>query len=192
MAAARLARGNLIRPSQRYSTDHGLDENDIDWPRRLKAVVEIVPVHDGTLPKNLLRTVYRASQGGVIALALTDVTAAVVDKVMDDIVPLFPLNIPGIRYIDTENQSMLARIICRADVAFGDTILFRRIALEAGFEPPLPFSWQFGGGNGPASSSAHASWPSPTASPTILSGRIFAEYPLCRGDAEAFKSETSR
>jgi hypothetical protein len=124
------------------------DTSDPDWPRRLQAVIEIVPGRGGDLPVDLLRNIYRASQGGVIALALTDVTAAIVNTVMDRIVPLFPLTIPGIRYIDTANRSMLARIIYRADVVFGDTVQFRRTAVEIGFEPPLPFSWQFAADGG--------------------------------------------
>jgi hypothetical protein len=155
MSAARsVQHGELLRPDPGYSTGHFTGATDLDWPRRLKAVVEIIPGPNCVLPESLLRNIYCASQGGVIALALTDVTAAIVNKVMDRIVPLFPLSIPGIRYIDTANRSMLARIICRADVAFGDTVQFRTAALEVGFEPPLPFSWQFGRGDGPMASSA--------------------------------------
>jgi hypothetical protein len=180
MAVAHSARREL--PDPKYSMDHFTGATDLDWPRRLKAVVEIIPGPNCVLPEGLLRNIYCASKGGVIALALTDVTAEVVNKVMDRIVPLFPLSIPGIRYIDTADHSMLACIICRADVAFGDTIEFRRIALEVGFEPPLPFSWQFGTDDALMGASAHASRPLPVRSPTISTSRRFANYPLHHGE----------
>lgn len=198
MAAAHSARRELLRPDPRYSMGHLMDARDLDWPRRLKAVVEIIPGPNCVLPESLLRNIYRASQGGVIALALTDVTAAIVNKVMDRIVPLFPLSIPGIRYIDTANHSMLARIIRRADAAFGDTIQFRRIALEVGFEPPLPFSWQFGADDGLMGPSACASRLLPVGSPAISLSRTFAEHSLHHGknsrkrDAGASNPEAQR
>jgi hypothetical protein len=167
---------------------HFSDTSDPDWPRRLQAVIEIVPGRGGDLPENLLRNIYRASQGGVIALALTDVTAAIVNKVMDRIVPLFPLTIPGIRYIDTANRSMLARIIYRADVAFGDTVQFRRTAVEVGFEPPLPFSWQFGADDGrPMAPPACASRRPQAVLPAISLPRVFPgeECPRRCGETSA-------
>jgi hypothetical protein len=181
MAVAHSARREL--PDPKYSMGHFTGATDLDWPRRLKAVVEIIPGPNRVLPEDLLRNIYCASQGGVIALALTDVTAAIVNTVMDRIVPLFPLSIPGIRYIDTANPSALARIICRADIAFGDTVQFRRIALEVGFEPPLPFSWQFGTDDELMGPSAYASrLLLPAGSPAISMSRTFAKYPLHHGE----------
>lgn len=181
MAVAHPTHKVLLRPGLRHVGNFP-DTSDPDWPRRLKAIVEIVPARRGELPENLLRNIYRASQGGVIALALTHVTAAIVNKVMDRIVPLFPLTIPGIRYIDTANRSLLARIICRADAAFGDTAQFRRTALEVGFEPPLPFSWQFGADGGwPAAPPARAaSRRRPAVLPAISLPKVFPgeECPL--------------
>ncbi len=166
------------------------DAMDPDWPRRLKAIIEIVPGRRGELPETLLRNIYRASQGGVIALALTDVTAAIVNTLMDRIVPLFPLTIPGVRYIDTANRSKLARIICRADVAFGDTVRFRTTALEVGFKPPLPFSWQFEGDDGRlAAPPACAFWRLPAVASAISLPRAFSGEERPRASGPIISSE---
>jgi hypothetical protein len=59
----------------------------------IRAVVEILPGADGEPSEHLLWKTYRASWGGVIALALNGVTIAAVNRVMDRIVPQFPLTI---------------------------------------------------------------------------------------------------
>jgi hypothetical protein len=117
------------------------------WPSRLKAVVEIRPGFDGELPQDLLRTIYSASQDGTVALSLTNVAVAAVNKVLDQIVPLFPLTIPGVRYLRTDNTPLLTWVLDRATGAFGDSDTFRRAAFAAGFSQPLPFSRQFDKGD---------------------------------------------
>ena len=94
----------------------------------IRAVVEIVPTADGKLPECLLWNAYRASRSGVIALALTDVTVEAVNRVMDGIVPHFPLDIPGVVYIDAQNRPLLAWVLDQAELIFGQTNEFRRLA----------------------------------------------------------------
>ena len=94
----------------------------------IRAVVEVVPAGDGKPPECLLWNAYRASWSGVIALALNSVTIEAVNRVMDGIVPHFPLDIPGVVYIDTQNRPLLAWVLNNADLIFGQTNEFRRMA----------------------------------------------------------------
>ena len=97
----------------------------------IRAVVEVLPGADGKPPEYLLWKTYRASWGGTIALALNGVTAAAVDRVMDRIVPHFSLDIPGVVYIDAQNKPLLSWVLNNADLIFGQTTEFRRMAPKA-------------------------------------------------------------
>lgn len=119
------------------------DGRDRGWPRNLLAVVEILPDEEGLLSADLLRAAYGASRDGVIALALTGVTVPAVNAVMDRIVPDFPLDIPGIRYLTTPNRPLLSSVLARAPFAFGESDAFRTAAAEIGFRSPPRSSRSF-------------------------------------------------
>ena len=106
---------------------------------RIRAVVEIVPGPDGKPPADVLWQAYSASRSGVIVLALNGVTAAAVDRVMDGIVPHFPLNIPGVLYLDAENKPLLSWVLNNTDMVFGQTDQFRTMAPQfAAVFGPVP------------------------------------------------------
>lgn len=96
----------------------------------IRAAVEVVPARYGKPPEYLLWNAYRASWRGAVALALNGVTVEAVDRVMDEIVPHFPVDIPGVVYIDARNRPLLAWVLDRAELIFGQTNEFRRTAPE--------------------------------------------------------------
>ena len=104
---------------------------------RIRAVVEIVPGLGGKPPADVLWQAYSASRSGVIVLALNGVKPAAVDRIMDGIVPHFPLNIPGVLYLDAENKPLLAWVLNNTDMVFSQTDLFRTMApnFAAAFNP---------------------------------------------------------
>jgi hypothetical protein len=106
---------------------------------RIRGVVEVVPGPDGKPPADVLWQAYCASRSGVIVLALNGVTAAAVDRVMDGIVPHFPLNIPGVLYLDAENKPLLSWVLNNTDMVFGQTDQFRTMAPQfAAVFGPVP------------------------------------------------------
>ena len=123
---ARSFRGRSMLPQ----TDRGGIAEVPNYVRltRIRAVLEIVPGPDGRPPENLLWNAYRASQSGVIVFALNGVTVASVNKVMDGIVPHFPLNIPGVLYIDAQDRCLLTWVLNRAKMIFWQTNAFQRVA----------------------------------------------------------------
>jgi hypothetical protein len=126
---ARLLRGPSARP--RTGSGDLVEVPDYVRLANIWAVVEVVPGADGTPPEHLLWKTYRASSSGVIALALNGVTAPAVNRVMDRIVPQFPLDIPGVVYIDAQNKPLLAWVLNNASLIFGQTDEFRRMAPRA-------------------------------------------------------------
>jgi hypothetical protein len=98
---------------------------------RIRVVLEIIPGPDGKPPEDVLWNAYRASQSGVIVFALNGVTVASVNKIMDRIVPHFPLNIPGVLYIDAQDKCLLAWVLNRAKLIFWQTDAFQRAARKS-------------------------------------------------------------
>jgi hypothetical protein len=98
---------------------------------KIRAVLEIVAGPDGKPPEDVLWNAYRASQSGVIVFALNGVTIASVNKIMDRIVPCFPLNIPGVLYIDAQDRCLLAWVLNRAKLIFWQTNAFQSVARKS-------------------------------------------------------------
>ncbi len=98
---------------------------------RPQALIEIAPDADGQAPGRLLMRAYAASQTGLIVLSLTAITSAAVDEVLDQIVPHFPLNIAGVRYISTFDHGALAWALRDCASVFGDSGPFLAAIFEA-------------------------------------------------------------
>ena len=105
------------------------------------ALIEVVRDPDGAPPGPLLRLLYQASGMGEIVLALRDIEWQDVDAELDSLVPLIPLNIPGIRYIDARDpQAVLnAAATTKLIVAATDEFACLVGAMDAHRRPnPLP------------------------------------------------------
>ena len=136
--------GRPVQPLRDHSEQAWIWPRDLvkipDYVRlaNIRAVVEVLPGADDKPPEWFLWTIYRASWGGTIALALNGVTAAAVDRVMDKIVPLFSLDIPGVVYIDAQNKPLLSWVLNNTDLIFAQTAEFRRMVPKA-----LPISMPY-------------------------------------------------
>jgi hypothetical protein len=80
-----------------------------------QTVIEICPKPDGSIPEELIRKAYLASQSMAIVLILRDISPKVVDPTLDDLVPHLPLNIPGVKYVRVQDQAEVSRALVNAD-----------------------------------------------------------------------------
>ena len=97
------------------------------------AVIEVTRHPQGSSFRELVTSAYYASQKGVIVLVLNGVTPAEVDAVLDPIVPLLPLTIPGLRYCDVNDLEAFRDAVLRArEVRCHFSTLLR---LEGAYEP---------------------------------------------------------
>ena len=78
------------------------------------AVIEVTPRPAGCSFKELVTSAYYASQRGPIVLVLNGVSAAEVDSVLDPVVPLLPLTIPGLRYCDVTDLPAFREAVLHA------------------------------------------------------------------------------
>jgi hypothetical protein len=78
------------------------------------AVVEVTPEPEGCTFADLVSSTYYDSQKGLIVLVLNGVTPGQVDAVLDPIVPLLPLTIPGLRYCDVDDLAALRDAVLHA------------------------------------------------------------------------------
>lgn len=92
---------------------------------RSRAVIEIIPDLDGQLPAQLIMEAYRASRRGTIIFILRDVTPSAVDLILDDLVPNMSLSLPGVEYVDADNELSVLEAILSAEVIFAATARFR-------------------------------------------------------------------
>jgi hypothetical protein len=97
-----------------------------------QAVVEIAPDADGQLPVELIRHAYRASEQGLIVLILQDITPSAVDRILDPLVSMSRLDIPGVLYIDAKNQSAVLQAVHDAQVIFAATDRLRSLIAAFG------------------------------------------------------------
>ena len=101
------------RASQSHlPTEVGL-ASDLNEEKRPWAAVEIAPTAKGQLPATLVRWAYRASQIGVVALVLNGIDARDVNRVLDPLVPLLPLTIPGVIYLHMDDDPRVQEAIFR-------------------------------------------------------------------------------
>lgn len=89
------------------------------------AVVEIAPTEEGKPPENLIRCAYRASQTGSVAFILNGIAPQAVDLVLDPIVPGLPLAIPGVLYLQIQDDVRVHDAVRSAQIVFVATDQFR-------------------------------------------------------------------
>lgn len=82
----------------------------------LAALIEIVPTADGVLPHELIADAYRSSVADPVALVFDDALVRAVDRVLDALVPLLPLGIPGVRYVSAADVAQVAHLARQARV----------------------------------------------------------------------------
>jgi hypothetical protein len=99
-----------------------------------QAVIEISPQADGQLPTELILAAYRASERGPIVFVLRGVTAADIDRILDDLVPLLPVSIPGVKYVDIKNEGAILDAVSEAGMIFADTDHFRTFVRNLNIE----------------------------------------------------------
>jgi hypothetical protein len=64
------------------------------------AVVTVTAHPVGSSFETVVRNAYRASRDGIVIMVLDGVSTTEVDDALDPLVPLLPLTIPGVRYVD--------------------------------------------------------------------------------------------
>jgi hypothetical protein len=89
------------------------------------AVVEVGRQPDGALQGELIASAYHASLAAPVLLVLDRVSPAEVDKVLDDVVRSSPLNRPGVRYADVEDDATVLAAATRAHRTFARSDRFR-------------------------------------------------------------------
>jgi|GEM_PF-4690643 len=83
----------------------------VSLPSQIPSVIEVTREPPGISMCQLVRNAYVASRQRVITLVLNGVTTEEVDAALDSIVPLYPLDIPGLKYVLIENwQCSAARL----------------------------------------------------------------------------------
>lgn len=104
---------------------------------RAQAMIEIVASRDGRVPAELVCTAYRASVRGPIVLVLNGVCWQDVDRALDGLVVLLPLDIPGIVYVDVADEAAVLSAARETEKIWGVTQRFRRIVgqLSLGLDP---------------------------------------------------------
>jgi len=86
--------------------------------RGIQAVVEIAYSPSGDLPADLIRQAYMASQYGMVVFVLAGPTAREIDRVLDDVVQHLPLDIPGVRYVDSQDKASVLEFLVGAEQVF--------------------------------------------------------------------------
>jgi hypothetical protein len=87
----------------------------------IQALIEITYQAPRKLPYNLLRMAYAASRFGEIGFVLSGPTALEINRVLDDLVPCFPLDIPGVRYIRSADHISILKAAATAQHVFAPT-----------------------------------------------------------------------
>lgn len=77
------------------------------FPRDVPPMIEVTRDPPGISMGQLVRDAYEASRERVIVLLLKGVTTEEVDAALDPIVPLYPLDIPGLEYVLFEGGEAL-------------------------------------------------------------------------------------
>jgi hypothetical protein len=88
-------------------------------------VLEVGRQPDGALQGELIAAAYQASLAAPVLLVLDRVSPAEVDKVLDDVVRSSPLNRPGVRYADVEDDATVLAAAKQAHRIFASSDCFR-------------------------------------------------------------------
>ncbi|WP_265518339.1 hypothetical protein [Nitratireductor luteus] len=102
----------------------------------IRDVVEISR-SNGRLPARLIEASYQASQDGLVALVLRDISPQTVNLILDPIVPSLPLNIPGVLYIDADDETRVREAVLSAEIIFAATADFRAMVCRWGVAPRM-------------------------------------------------------
>lgn len=101
---------------------------------RAIALVEISAGSNGEVPSDLVQAVYRASADGLFILALHGVDADAIDRSLDGVVCSMPLNIPGVIYVDAEDETAMRAALGATEQIFSTSFAFRMRIERIGFE----------------------------------------------------------
>ncbi|MGQ0714523.1 MAG: hypothetical protein ACT4PJ_12450 [Gemmatimonadaceae bacterium] len=88
---------------------------------RVGALVEIAPAPDGAISESLLALAYAASESSFVMLAHRGVSARVIDRTLDRIVPRYGLRANGVIYIDGIDTSAVVELARKARVVIACT-----------------------------------------------------------------------
>src|SRR5262249_17669148 len=80
---------------------------------------------DGALQGGLITAAYHASLAAPVLLVLDRVSPAEVDKVLDNVVRSSPLNRPGVRYANVEDDATVLAAARQAHRVFASSDCFR-------------------------------------------------------------------
>ena len=99
-------------------------------------VVEIASNGRG-LPAGLIQSAYRASQAGLVGLVLNEVDPRAVNHILDPLVPLIPLTIPGVRYLKINDHACVREAVLSARMVFVATREFHTSVIGLGIDQSL-------------------------------------------------------
>ena len=88
-------------------------------------VLEVGRQPDGALQGELIAAAYRASLDARVLLVLDRVSPAEVDKVLDGVVRSSPLQRPGVRYANVEDDATVLGAATQAHRIFASSDCFR-------------------------------------------------------------------
>jgi hypothetical protein len=97
----------------------------INSSAKFLAVLEVGRQSDGTLHGEAIAAAYHASLAAPVLLVLDRVSPAEVDKVLDNVVRSSPLNRPGVRYADAEDDATVIGAAKQARRIFARSDCFR-------------------------------------------------------------------
>jgi hypothetical protein len=86
-----------------------------------RTVVEIAPCANGEPPAEAIRAAYRASEYGLVVLVLRGVVASAVDRILDPLVAALRLDIPGVLYVDADDEPTVAQAVRDAGPVYAVT-----------------------------------------------------------------------
>jgi hypothetical protein len=101
------------------------------------AVIEIASIRGKNPPAGLILCAYRASQTGLVALVLNDVDPRTVNRILDPLVRLMPLTIPGVLYLKINDDAQVREAVLSARMVFVATKEFHTSVVGLGIDQSL-------------------------------------------------------
>jgi hypothetical protein len=88
---------------------------------RFAAVLEIGREANGTIQSQRIAQAYRASRSASVMLVLNRVSRSEVDDVLDKVVSSYRLDIPGVLYVDLDDDATVLSVASRAPMIFASS-----------------------------------------------------------------------
>jgi hypothetical protein len=94
-------------------------------------VVEIA-ADNGAPPVELIENCYRLSTACLVVFILNGVSPQTINMILDPIVPNLPLNIPGVLYVDINDEARVRQSVLSSETILARTQTFHRMVARYG------------------------------------------------------------